>query len=244
MAAMNYLADLARRTVGVDAAIRPLLPIVYQRATRGARDAGATDVVAPYVAPLGSASDFDELAVDEAGRRLAGGQAPSARGEPPQLTPAAGAQVAARTALQVTTRPDSLLPVQLGRLRPALTVRDGAPLGDRLERRTLALSPAGAAPRDSVRIAIRPKDVRPAVETSSTDRITVYRARDQAQALASEPPALQEPTIHVHIGRIEVRAAPAPGPKAATSSQPAAKRTSLADYLSTEGRRGDSGGQP
>jgi hypothetical protein len=94
----------------------------------------------------------------------------------------------------------------------------------RAERGERAAEPAGDLPREARRASVvRPEAVRV--------------AEPPAPAVAQEP-AVERPVVRVTIGRIEVRAAPAPA-----QPQPPAKPgwtppvLSLDDYLQREARR-------
>lgn len=107
-------------------------------------------------------------------------------------------------------------------------------------------APELAAPRRTAPVAIRPvirEATQPPRPTSSRRGTGTPSAEREAPAERAagpnvEPPA--PPTVHVHIGRVEVRAGMPPATPSRSADRPTAPRTTLEDYLS--GRKG--GSQP
>lgn len=233
---MDFLTRLAQRLTGDLPAVQPRLPQRYEPAAGQPRAVEESEAMAIF-----------------------GGREPEKLPAPllsTQLAPAASATPARRDA------PSSLDPLRRPMRMPALAEPSPHPAPTRLAlevagdisgstshettaREISQLTAQLAPPRRGVPVAIRP-----AAPTGAPPISTVSRRGAVAQVMldAAKPGQTgrtdehpQGPTtVHVHIGRVDVRAVMPPVTSPRPAPPPAAPRATLEDYLS--GRKG--GSQP
>lgn len=186
----------------------------------------AAVAVAPDVVPV---SDAQELSPDPQQRSSPGSgpgapRAPSLGTEPSRFAPEVASGMASPPAKDAPPREPHVAPRQ-ERADPSVVVQS-EPM------KTLHVDPAPAgAPR--------------LVESRVVERQTIEARRHPGrrepaprERRAAEDESAAEPVVHVHIGRIEVRAPAQPGP-APRAPRPREPNLSLADYLAqgNPGRR-------
>lgn len=230
---MSYLATLAQRTLGVGPTIQPLLPAAFAPVGQAILDEPVPEVAAASIAPR-------PLITPNVNQRITT-QGPERRID----TPARPAPVAVpRIApYEVARRTDVSIETPVTGASQRIAVAEG------MRDNSLPDKPV-TEPPDWWNAAREPtllpaKTPSPLPETQPRrEPVPQLVGHSPAPAPASSKPGESAsqvlgpaPTIHVRIGRIDVRAAPAPASAAPPPARPAAKRTSLEDYL-----RGGSGG--
>ena len=228
---MDFLTRLAQRTTGALLTVQPRLPARFEPVAgpRGEIAPGAA-IEAGMTAPNPLPASHHGIVIE----RLQPGPASpqDVRIANPALHPPPATMI------------DSALGAALGSLqenpvRPseALSIQ-GTPAADR------------AAPPPPLGGSIHPRpEPRPAlrVEARSARAVAAGTQRTETRPPAAGHPIAEAgtaetaaPTVHVRIGRIDVRAILPPAPPSRPATRPAAPRNSLEDYLS--GRKG--GSQP
>ena len=232
---MDFLTRLAQRLTGELPAVQPRLPLLYEPSTGSARAAEEGGEMA-----ISALHDPDKLTAPPRSTRLTPTAPPLARGDAPlrvePLRPPVKTSAQAR--LSPTPAPPFLAPEE-SRGVPA------GPSGETLSLETIQTALHLAPPRRAVAVTIRP-----AASTGTPPHSTASRHSAVAQAMHAEAEPgqagrtdereLGPPAIHVHIGRVDVRAVMPPAARPSPAAPPAAPRTTLEDYLS--GRKG--GSQP
>ncbi len=260
---MNYLEALTRRAVETAPLIRPRLPTPFEPVPRRPLDEaqaavlpaeGTTEIAAD--ASKGRRAMGDKNVPDFRAGSWAGinsglrfsEQTPMPRSAPQRMetdghrslprysVPGQAPASVFSVAEEPSIRPGSQIEPTPAPVRPAGVVAETS------SGRTSARPSADDGARTSAP-AVQP---RPEAGMSSDGRVAVAvstsrAARPAQAALATEPgqdaPA-DAPTVHIHIGRIEVRALPPPAPAPpAPPSRPAPRRQSLEEYLAGGGGR-------
>jgi hypothetical protein len=234
---MDFLTRLAQRVTGDLPAVQPRLPQLYEPAAGHPR------------------------VVEESGvKAISGGREPEKLPAPllsTQLAPAASTTSARRDT------PSGLDPLRQPVRMPALAEPSphpaptrlalevvgefsGDPSHDSMARAISQLTAQLVPPRRGVPVTVRPAAARtgaPPLSTISRRSTASPEVHDQAQPrqVATANERTQGPaTVHVHIGRVDVRAVMTPAAPARPAPPPTAPRATLEDYLS--GRKG--GSQP
>ena len=234
---MDFLTRLAQRTTGALPTVQPRLPARFEPAAgpRGEIAPGAA-IEAGMAAPNPPPASHHGIVTERLQPRPASPQdvrsanPDSAALHPPPATIIDGALRAALGPLQENpVRPSEALSIQV------------TPTADRA-------APPPPTPPFGGSIHPRPEP-RPAlrVEARSARAVAAGTQRSETRPPAGGHPIAEAvtaetaaPTVHVRIGRIDVRAILPPAPSSRPATRPVAPRSSLEDYLS--GRKG--GSQP
>jgi hypothetical protein len=232
---MDFLTRLAQRITGEMPAVQPRLPLLFEPAAAIARSATALEEQETLLAP--------ELAESTPATVPARHPMPAAALPAPQgLLPSSEPfRAPLRVAEQVRPSPSFAADESRDIGSFSFAAPDAAPAH---ENRPPARD--HAAPRRGVPVAIRPAAAPSAPRSPSADsrRGTIASPLNhsaqpgRAGGRTGDLPG--PPTVHVHIGRVDVRAVMPPAAPARPPARPAAPRTTLEDYLS--GRKG--GSQP
>lgn len=251
---MNYLKALVERSAETSPAIRPRLPTLFE-SVAGWPSGEALGPGLADDALTGMATERTERPVSVALPPVTLSQ-DRPRNMQPEVAPPAHEQAApadpygrfrAVPAPEAMHRPDR--PAGAPSLEPMPPVASGP----------IAAHPAGTAgdlPADGRAARLQANDglpipspaIRSRPETGPSPAARVAAAvsplhvAPSAQAQSAPEPGqnvrTDAATVHIHIGRIEVRALPGPGPGAATPpSRPAPRRQSLEEYLAGGGGR-------
>ena len=233
---MDFLTRLAQRTTGALPTVQPRLPARFE-STAGTRPGtGYFSEVATETSPPDKQSPAPRMSMikhPQPGQAVfedsqPADRPPTAKGPPPATVPEG-----ARTEAQGSRRSNAALPpkTQLGQDPPAVVGPAPKPIQSLYD---LSIQPA-PLPRPALQV-----DARPAHAVAAGPQRSETRApaggHPIAEAITVETAA---PTVHVRIGRIDVRAI-MPPPPLRPAARPSAPRSSLEDYLS--GRKG--GSQP
>lgn len=233
---MDFLTRLAQRLTGDLPRVQPRLPLLFEPAARpapGLEQGGETAI-----------SGVREVGVQTApphSTRLA------------TISPMPSARQMAPESLD-PLRPPVSMPAQ-AELSPypapprlALEVTgdiSGSPSHETMAREISQPAAQLAPPRRAVKVTIRPAAATNAPPVSTVSRRGAITFETPGKAKPGQVGTTDEhpqgpPTVHVHIGRIDVRAVMPPTAPPRPAAPPAAPRSTLEDYLS--GRKG--GSQP
>jgi hypothetical protein len=233
---MDFLTRLAQRVTGELPAVQPRLPLLFEPAAGSARAVEESGELAISVV-----REREKLTTSPRSTRLAPtAWAPAARRDaPPSLDPLhLPVNQPAQSRLSPSPAPPLLAPEDTGDV-------SGGPSNETSDREIIQPASHLALPGRAVPVSIRPIAPTSAPPLSTASRRgavarDVHDERQPGQIARTDEHSQGPPTIHVHIGRVDVRAvmpsAAAPRPTA----RPRAPRASLEDYLS--GRKG--GSQP
>jgi len=237
---MDFLTRLAQRTTGALPTVQPRLPARFELAAgpRGEMVPGGA-IEAGMAAPNPQPASHHGIVIEPLQPGPASPQdvrivnSDSAALHPPPATIIDGALRAALGPLQENpVRPSEALSFQ------------GTPTADRAATPPLTpLLDGSIHPTPEPRPALRVK----ARSAHSAHAVAAEPQRSETRPPAGGHPIAEDvtaetaaPTVHVRIGRIDVRAILPPAPPSRPATRPAAPRSSLEDYLS--GRKG--GSQP
>jgi hypothetical protein len=218
----DVLGVLAARSLGVPAAVRPAIRPLYDGGLLGAtadEEDIEREVAAPRVARAVAETDEREV---EAGDRVAPAEARDVpRGQPRDH----------RSAERPVGR-------SAARAAAPVAVPDGARVAAPERSRQSAAAPAAPAePAGTERVLTAPESVPPAAPAAAPTAPPPFAPAvgpaPRAAALARESrpePRAAERVVHVTIGRIDVRAVPAPTPERPARA-PAKPSVGLDEYL-------------
>lgn len=245
---MNHLAKLAARGAATVATVRPRLPSLFEATPV---DAAPPPESAPFVQPSPSAPDLsrrivevEEVLLREA--RIASEPRPATNAPPALYTPAPPPDRVERVERveRIETRPARAEEPK----PPQSIVREKTT--ERVERTETRIV---TAPVERTEI-VHESDPHPAIETKAApapppivERERPVRRREvpiahpaspAAPMFRREPMPEAAPTIHVTIGRVDVRAVIPGAPAPRTETGPRAPALSLEDYLAQRNRGG------
>ena len=233
---MDFLTRLAQRTIGTLPTVQPRLPARFESAAGTRPGTIYFSEVAAETSPPDRRSPAPSMSMIEHPQpgpavfedTQPAHPIPTAKG-PPRAT----ITEVARPEVQSSRQSNAALPPKtlFGQDPPAILGSAAEPIQPLYDR---SIRPT-RQPRPALRVDVRSAHAVAAGTQRSETRLPAG-GHPIAEAITVETAA---PTVHVHIGRIDVRAIMPPAPPRPTA-RPVAPRSSLEDYLS--GRKG--GSQP
>jgi hypothetical protein len=226
---MDFLTRLAQRLTGEPPAVEPRLPQRFEPAGIAPQAAPPADeisfsaferaapslagVPAPHAVPIGRISAQPDPGTSTQPSHPPIGMIESAGAEPPRAT---------GDNREFADPPPDLIP------------------GTHRRRPPQAPAPLKRAPVEVQPAAISRAQPAPAIGTRRDARGPLADRSQQRRSVSAFESGPTPPTVHVHIGRVEVRAMMPPAASSQPAARPPAPRPTLEDYLS--GRKG--GSQP
>lgn len=242
----DFLDRVVARVVGADPALTPRLPSLFEPSSRApllplAETVVAQDGAAPAVRPNDDAAmPGRALPRDAVPPSLAASAAVHTGVAPPRIDPAAGRPSAARA-----VETSALLPVRRASV-PPMSVSMEVPASPRapseaepVAPKQLHAAPAVVATKmpqpkpAEISPAIMPKPASRSRENAPVEPAAVRTIAAARSVAVSVPATTAEPVVHVSIGRLEVRAAPAPAPSSRRREVP--PPSALETYLRQRG---------